>query len=448
MIDRLLREYEHVMVEGLSILIRTRQQRSWQLLSRMPLYGLTERIRFQVWLHWHSEITEEPVDVETITTDSFWNLVTSKLVQLPEPDWFVFLNTMTAMVTDGSCSSGESGRRFLQMVAWELTQLGLIDDATRDLCFKTANELLVVLADRYPPIVSFVLERLQMQLDRIDSTALVFFKDLPLLRWHPTGKDMALLRDWLLHSALDTIQHQLAVTILTLLNWNLEEGMMRPALGWRLHQDVALILVEAVEIHGRNPVSSVPVLPHFVADSVQFLSSFSRSWNGANLVQWAWQLVLKLRLHVFDCYPNHLPWMLIHPHKAFASIRQLEDDPNLLVIRQNLPGPFASFVALSMTSVGHSIPEFTTTGLDLLVALSAADQQRAVVAVLYNILPLFITCPDVLYVPKFLNVVHNVIQADLTYYKRAKNLLVAQFPGTVLMLVASLVENSIWKLNG
>jgi len=446
--DRLLREYEHVMVEGISILIRTRQQRSWQLLSRMPLFALTERIRFQVWLHWHSEITEETVDPEMIATDSFWNLVTSKLILLPEPDWFVFLNTMTAMVTDGSSSFGESGRHFLQLIAWELTQLGLIDDGTRDLCFKTANELLVVLADRYPPIVSFVLERLQMQMDRVDGTALAFFKDLPLLRWHPTRKDMALLRDWLLHSALDTIQHQLAVTVLTLLNWNLEEGMMRPVLGWRLHQDVALILVEAVEIHGRNPVSSVPVLPHFVADSVQFLSSFSRSWNGANLVQWAWQLVLKLRLHVFDCYPNHLAWMLVHPHKAFASIRQLEDDPSLIVIRQCLPGPFASFVALSMTSVGHSVPGFTTIGLDLLVALSAADQQRAVVAVLHNILPLFVTCPDVLYVPKFLSVVQNVVQADQTYYKRAKNLLVAQFPGTVLTLLASLIENSVWKLSG
>ena len=268
-----------------------------------------------------------------------------------------------------------------------------------------------------------------------------------LCSWHPSDKDVLILREWLLYSALDTIQHQLSVVILTRLNWNLDAATIRPTLNWKLHQQAALMLLEALNIHDRNAVTSFPVLPHFVADSVQFLASFSRCWNAANLMQWSWHLILKLRLHAFDAFPNHLPWMLIHPQKAFNAIRHLDDDSGLLVLRQSLPGPLASFIALSMTSVGYSVPEFASRGMELLAAISAADQQPAVVAVLGNILPLFVTCPDVLYTPKFLTVLHNLIQADLTYYKRAKSLLMVQFPGPILMLVAALMETSIGKLN-
>ena len=98
MAERLLREYEHVMLEGMSLLIRTRQQRSWQLLSRIPLNRLTPRLRFQLWLLWHSDIIGESIEADSIRSDSFWNLLNAKLIQLPEPDRFVFLVTLASMV--------------------------------------------------------------------------------------------------------------------------------------------------------------------------------------------------------------------------------------------------------------------------------------------------------------------------------------------------------------
>lgn len=442
--DRLQREYEHVVLEGLTILIRTRQQRSWQLLSRLPLSGLTLRIRLDVWLRWHSDICDEAVELESIQTEPFWNLLSSKLVQLPEPDWFVFLVTLSAMASDDST---RTENHFLQLIVWELTELGLINEATQELCFKTIKDLLITLATKHPALVSFVLERLKRQQP---AAALAFFKELPMSQWRPTGADFQLLRDWLLDGPLDSVRHQLAVTVLTRLNWMLENGV-KPFLGVKIHQEMALLLVEVVIIHSRLPVpSAVPAMAsNFLADSVQFLSSFSRSWNSANLVQWAWHVILKLRLHTLDCYPEHLLWMLHHPQKAFRAVRQFQDDPQLQVLRQNVALPFSCFVALSMTSVGHSLPEFCSTGVDFLSTLSAADQHRPVVAVLHNLFPLLVTSPDILYnQPKLLDVFQRLIQADNSYYKRAKNLLAPQFPGEVLLMVGSLVESTIWKLNG
>ena len=336
------------------------------------------------------------------------------------------------------------------MIAWELIELGLLSEITREICFKTAKDLLGTIIDHFPPFVSLILERLKQQ-QVLPSVSLTFFKDLPLLRWQPISKDFQLLRDWLLNEALDSVRHQLAVTLLTRLNWALEESPKRPFLGIAFHQQTALLLTEIVAIHGRLPVpSAVPVLAsNFLADSVQFLASFSRSWNSSSLVQWAWHMVLKLRLHTFDCFPDHLVWMLHHPQRAFRAVRHLQEDPQLLVLRQSPPTPFSCFVALSMTSAGHSVPEFCTTGVDLLSALSMADQHRPVVAILHHLFPLLVTCPDVLYdQSKLLDVFQRLVQADSGYYKRAKNLLVSQFPGVVLKMVASLIENTIWRLNG
>lgn len=88
-------------------------------------------------------------------------------------------------------------------------------------------------------------------------------------------------------------------------------------------------------------------------------------------------------------------------------------------------------------------------GVDLLVTLSNSDQPRTVLSVLDNLFPLLIASPDVVYnQPKLLDVVYRLIQTDFSYYKRAKNLLTFQFPGTVLQLLGSLMENTITKLNG
>ena len=116
------------------------------------------------------------------------------------------------------------------------------------------------------------------------------------------------------------------------------------------------------------------------------------------------------------------------------------------MLRQS-PTPFSCFVALSLTNAGHSIPEFCSVGIDLLCTLSFADQHRPVVAILNHLFPLLVTCPDVLYDQgKLLDIIQRLTQADFTYYKRAKNLLATQFPGDVLKMMASLIENTIWKL--
>ena len=442
MMERLSREYEHVMVEGLCLLIRTRL---WLFISRFSVSGMTPRILFSTWMRWHSEIIDgESVNIDSIRSKPFWTLLCSKLAQLPEPDFFVFLSTLSAMASNGRTVVDI---HFLQLIVWELTEIGMLSEITQDQCFKTVKDLFFPLVTDHPQVVSFILERIE---EEPPIVALTFFRDVPLSRWCPSNRDFEQLRNWLVNRPLDSLHHQISVTICTRLNYDLENGM-KPFIGTSLHQKMALLLVEVVNMHGRLSVPSVvPVLAsNFITDSVQFLSSFSRSWNSFSLIQWAWHLVLKLRLHLFDSYPAHLFWMLHNPHRAFRNVRQYQEDPLLSILRQSTT-PFACYVALSMTNLSHSPPDFCSKGIDLLVTLSeAADQYRSTLTVFHHLFILLVSCPDVLYdQTKVLDVFQRLVQADLTYYKRAKSLLIQQFPGPVLRLVASLMETTIWKLNG
>ena len=444
--DRLVLEYENVVLQGLSILIQGRQQRLWHFLSMVPFARLTARIKFTFWLRLHGEI-DGKVDETTVQSPGFWTSFISKLILLPEPDLFVFLVTLSSLAN----SSVTPGDSLLQLVTWELSELGLVDDSSRDICFKTAKELLIDLICHCPSLVSFLMQRLDVWLRtaRNGKAALHFFNDFPLHRWQPIGQDLQLLRDWILNHPLQSVQHHLSITLLTSLNWELDDRQMRPFLGRWMHHGTALLLVEVMKKYGRVNVPGISgsvFMPTLLLDSVQYMSSFLRSWNTSQLVQWAWRLVLKLRLHILDLYPTYVPWIIDHGlHKALSKVPRLQDDGDMKVLADGLAAgdAFSACVALSMTEVGHVVPKFCTEGVDLLAQLASAQCHRQIVFLLDIMFPLFIHCPDVLYAPKMVSVMQSIIQADSTYYKMAKNLLVQQFPGTILRLLASFIENSV-----
>ena len=121
-------------------------------------------------------------------------------------------------------------------------------------------------------------------------------------------------------------------------------------------------------------------MPTLLVDSVQLVANLLRSWNASQLVAWAWRLVLRLRLHVLDVYPAHASWTLDHPHRALADVGRLDDEPQLGLIRDAVYAgdPLATFVALSLTDVGHVVPQWCTRGPQLLAQLVAAHCHQQV----------------------------------------------------------------------
>ena len=80
------------------------------------------------------------------------------------------------------------------------------------------------------------------------AAALGLLRELPLDRWQPVSRDADVLRDWMVRHPLSSTQHQLAVTLLSALNWGRDEERGRPYVGRWMHRRAALILVEAVKV--------------------------------------------------------------------------------------------------------------------------------------------------------------------------------------------------------
>ena len=162
MMERLCVEYDKVVLRGLSILIGRRQQRLWQFLTLAPLAHLRRRAKFEFWWQLHRQIGCPPAATDADPSAAverldgqFWTVLVAALVQLPEPDLFVFLVTLSSLV-DAQSPADDPLR---QLVAWELSQLGLVDDVARPLCFKTAKEQLADQILQCPGLFSFLLHR-------------------------------------------------------------------------------------------------------------------------------------------------------------------------------------------------------------------------------------------------------------------------------------------------
>ena len=150
-----------------------------------------------------------------------------------------------------------------------------------------------------------------------------------------------------------------------------------PFLGRHTHRLTSLILAECVACHCHASASSSSkasiLIPNVVSDSVQLLSNMIlRSWNSVQLGQWAWHLAHKLRLHLLDAYPRHQAAVLGDPARAFQLVPDIDADPSLAILRRGITAreTLSCYVALSASSLGHSVPILCARGIPILADLA------------------------------------------------------------------------------
>uniref|UniRef100_A0A4W5M5U7 Uncharacterized protein n=1 Tax=Hucho hucho TaxID=62062 RepID=A0A4W5M5U7_9TELE len=187
------------------------------------------------------------------------------------------------------------------------------------------------------------------------------------------------------------------------------------ALPSSLHSEVALLVAEAYQkyltdkpyngfisegikqvtqthTHKRTSytrlVSEVSTHLSVSVDQVSYLASVLRLGLSpeASFSQWAWQLLLRLKLHGNTQYPQ-AAWST--PGSAPNPSPELTHAPNMHpVLRAVKAGlPIGCYLAIAMTTVGHRLEVFCTEGVDLLKNLIQSQHLRAAVHLLDNILP-------------------------------------------------------------
>lgn len=158
---------------------------------------------------------------------------------------------------------------------------------------------------------------------------------------------------------------------------------------------------------------------------------------------WAWEMVSRLRLHELDRSERAAQYTISNPSTALAHVPDIDVDPSLEILITGIreKQPIACYVAVLMTTWGHSIPLIFLKGLSHLQTLQCYYKYEQVLIALHHIVPFFLENPDsIIKNEKFSNLVVSLITADRTYMKMAKSLIVSDFPGPILKLFANMIE--------
>ena len=110
--------------------------------------------------------------------------------------------------------------------------------------------------------------------------------------------------------------------------------------------------------------------------------------------------------------------------------------------------PMACYVALQLSQTGHVISDVTERGVEQLKILTQSGHYDHVMECLMNMVPLFVkdnakilssqSCST-----SFLSIVETIINADQTYFKMAKDLILKEFPGPVLNEFSNMIAKQL-----
>lgn len=235
-------------------------------------------------------------------------------------------------------------------------------------------------------------------MSKIASYALYLYEELPLSIWVLQDEDIKIISTLLLNNAITTDESRLARMIISRLNWDFDNAG-KLFLPYKMHVEIALLVAEAVQ---KEP----------------------------GYLHWAWQTVLRLKLHLSD--------------KGISSFGDVKDISCFDVIyrgvreQQLLP----TFLSILMTSWGHMVPLIHKHGLSQLQFLQTQQRHESVLFALHLIVPLFIDSQEILInSEQFQDIINNLINADRTYINMAKSLVVSQ--NTFLEQFGHMIENQL-----
>ncbi|NXU49867.1 EPG5 protein, partial [Turnix velox] len=290
-------------------------------------------------------------------------------------------------------------------------QVSYVSLSTRETFSKVGRELLGGIASIHTQIISVLLDRVGETINQVGMVSLYLFKELPLHLWKPSSSEIMQIRDWLLNYSLTTVENKLACIILEGLNWGVDEQQHHLHLDPPIHSEVALMVLEAYQKYlSQKPYAGL--LSESIKQ-VSYLASIVRYGEipESSFNQWAWGLILRLKLHRNDRGMQH-GWPADPESDGVLEMTECVIlHPLLKAVKASVP--IGCYLALAMTTVGHSVEKFCVEGIPLLGVLIQSRYLRTVVHVLDKVLPLFYSCQHYLLKnEEFLSDIQLFLQLD------------------------------------
>lgn len=167
---------------------------------------------------------------------------------------------------------------------------------------------------------------------------------------------------------------------------------------------------------------------------------------------WAWETLSRLRLHSLDQQATFVAPAVFEGSVQWEADCDLDLSSKMQMVSMGSAArsPIASYASLQMSQAGHSTRGFVERGANQLACLAVQGYRYShVLECLMNLIPLFLTSETDLNrlilnneQPNnqngldervdFVCTIETLVNADQTYLKMAKDLIISDFPGSVL----------------
>ncbi|XP_029018537.1 ectopic P granules protein 5 homolog [Betta splendens] len=416
-LDKLQLEYDHLFLRAVLHVLRNKRLGIWLFMSEMPYGTLSSSMLWRVLyimqcaetegLETLSAASDTHICIQALKDPELQQRFEQWLCEVNSSDGISLLTALAHMATP----TQHSDPAFITTIALLIYQVSYVSVSTRETYSKVGRELLAAIATAHPYVISVLLEKLRETIQTVGMVALYLCKELPLNLWQPRPEEICVIGAWLLQHPLSAVENRLACVILEGLNWGYTQtGSL--ALSSSLHNEVALLVAEAYQKYLTDKPYSGLISEGI--KQVSYLASVLRLGVSpeASFSQWAWQLLLRLKLHVNAQNPKGA-WSV--PALASNPPPELTHSPSMhSVLRAVKAGiPIGCYLSIAMTQVGHSLEHFCTDGVGLLKNLIQSYHLRAAVHLLDNILPP--TYPLSFYLLKnsqFVNCIQLFLQYD------------------------------------
>ncbi|TDH12695.1 hypothetical protein EPR50_G00049980 [Perca flavescens] len=390
-LDKLQLEYDNLFLRAVLHVLRNKRLGIWLFMSEMPYGTLSSSM---LWRVLYVMQCAETAGLETLGSASDTRSCIQALRDTEHQDrfehWLCEVNSsdgisLLTALAHMATPTQHADPAFITTITLLMYQVSYVSVSTRETYSKVGRELLATIATAHPHVISVLLERLRETIQSVGMVALYLCKELPLSLWRPRPEEICVIGAWLLQHPLSAVENRLACVILEGLNWGYtQDGSL--ALLSSLHSEVALLVAEAYQKYLTDKPYSGLISEGI--KQVSYLASVLRLGVSpeASFSQWAWQLLLRLKLHGNSQNPKGA-WSV--PALSSNPPPELTHTPSMhSVIRAVKAGiPIGCYLSIAMTTVGHSLEHFCTDGVGLLKSLIQSRHLRAAVHLLDNILP-------------------------------------------------------------
>ncbi|XP_037364483.1 ectopic P granules protein 5 homolog isoform X1 [Talpa occidentalis] len=395
-LQKLQLEFDELFLRAVLHVLKAKRLGIWLFMSEMPFGTLSVQMLWKLFYLMHQVesgnleklcATLQPAECKKQLQDPEHFVNFEKcLSSMNSSEEICLLTTFAQMAQARRTNVDED---FIKIIILEIYEVSYVNLSTRETFSKVGRELLGTITAVHPEIISILLDRVQDTIEQVGMVSLYLFKELPLYLWRPSASEIAVIRDWLLNYNLTTVKNKLACVILEGLNWGFgEQDTLH--LDQAVHTDVALVILEAYQKYlAQKPyaglLSESMKQVSYLATIVRYGETPETSFN-----QWAWNLILRLKLH-----KNDYGLQQNCPTVPFSStVPDMTESPTFHPLLKAVKAgmPIGCYLALAMTTVGHSIEKFCAEGIPLLGILVQMRHLRTVVHVLDKILPLFYPC--------------------------------------------------------